>query len=72
MIILGLIQKYKSIFSKGYTPYWSGEVFGVSKIKNTVSWIYIISNLNGEPITGNFQKKVVQKRNNKKNKTIEN
>ena len=64
--MLGLIQKYKNIFSKGYTQYWSEEVFVVSKIKNTVSWIYIVSNLNGEPVTENFHKKELQKTNNKK------
>ena len=30
------ISKYKSIFTKGYTPNWSEEVFVISKIKNTV------------------------------------
>ena len=30
------ISKYKNIFAKGYTENWSGEVFVVSKIKNTV------------------------------------
>ena len=46
------ISKYKNIFAKGYTPNWSEEVFVVSKIKNTVPWTYVISDLNGEPITG--------------------
>ena len=68
--MLGLIQKYKNIFSKGYTQYWAEEFFVVSKIKNTVSWIYVISNLNGEPITGSFHKKKLKKTNKKK--TIEN
>ena len=30
------ISKYKSIFSKGYTPTWSDEIFVVNKVKNTV------------------------------------
>ena len=30
------ISKYKNIFSKGYTPNWSEEVFVIKKIKNTV------------------------------------
>ena len=30
------ISKYKSIFAKRYTPYWSEEVFVISKIKKTV------------------------------------
>ena len=31
------ISKYKNIFTKGYAPNWSEEVFVVSKIKNTIS-----------------------------------
>ena len=49
------ISKYKNIFAKGYTPNWSEEVFVVSKIKNTVSrTYYVVSDLNGEEITGSF------------------
>ena len=47
------ISKYKNIFAKGYTQNWS-EVFVISKIKNTVPWTYVISDLNGEEITGSF------------------
>ena len=55
------ISKYKNIFAKGYTPNWSEEVFVVSKIKNTVPWTYVVSNLNGEEITGSFYEKELQK-----------
>ena len=51
------ISKHKNIFAKGYTQNWSEKVFVVSKIKNTVPWTYVISDLNGEPITGRFDKK---------------
>ena len=51
------ISKYKNIFAKGYTQNWSEEVFVVSKIKNTVPWTYVISDLNCEPITGSFYEK---------------
>ena len=51
------ISKYKNIFSKGYTLNWSGEVFVISKIKNTVPWTYFINDLNGEKITGSFYEK---------------
>ena len=30
------ISKYKNIFTKGYTPNWSEEVFVVNKVQNTV------------------------------------
>ena len=48
------ISKYKNIFAKGYTPNWSEEVFVIKKVKNTVPWTYIISDLNGEEIVGTF------------------
>ena len=47
------ILKYKNIFAKGYTQNWL-EVFVLSKIKDTVPWIYVISDINGESITGSF------------------
>ena len=55
------ISKYKNIFPKRYTQNWSEEVFVVSKIKNTVLWTYVISNLSGQPITGIFMKKNCKK-----------
>ena len=30
------ISKYKNIFTKGYVLNWSGEVFAIKKVKNTV------------------------------------
>ena len=45
----------------GYTPNWSQEVFVVSKITNTVPWTYVVSDLNGEEITGSFYEKKLQK-----------
>ena len=51
------ISKYKNIFAKGYTPNRSEEVFVISKIKNTVPWADVISDLNGKKITGSFYEK---------------
>ena len=48
------ISKYKNIFAKGYAPNWSDEIFVVKKIKNTIPWTYVISDLNGEEIVGSF------------------
>ena len=56
-----MILKYKNIFTKGYTQNWSEEVFVVSKIKNTVPLTYVINDVNGEPITGSFYEKELQK-----------
>ena len=55
------ILKYKNIFAKGYAPNRPEEVFVVSKIKNTVPWRYVISDMNGEPISGGFYEKELQK-----------
>ena len=57
------ISKYKNIFAKGYTLYWSEEVFVIKKVKNTVPWTYVIKDLNGEEITGTFYEKELQKTN---------
>ena len=42
------ISKYKNIFPKGHVPYWSEEVFVITKVKNAVSWTYVISDLKCE------------------------
>ena len=52
-----IISKYKNIFTKEYTPNWSEEVFVIKKVKNTVPWTYVISDLNGEKIAGSFYEK---------------
>ena len=57
------ISKYKNIFAKGYIPNWSEEVFAINKIKKTVPWTYVISDLNGEEIVGTFYEKELQKTN---------
>ena len=63
------ISKYKNIFTKGYTPNWSEEVFVINTIKNTVPWTYAISDLNGEEITRSFYEKEFQKTNQNKFRT---
>ena len=46
-------------------PNWSEEIFFVKKIKSTVPWTYVISDLNGEEIVGSFYEKELQKTNHK-------
>ena len=53
-------QNLKTFFANGYTPNRSKEVFVVSKIKNTVPWTYVVSDLNREEITGIFMKKIAK------------
>ena len=38
------------------THNWSEEVFVIKKVKNTVLWRYIFSDLNSEEIVGKFYK----------------
>ena len=60
-----IISKCKNIFAKGYAPNWSEEVFLVTKVKNTVSWTYVISDLDREEIVGIFCEKELQNTNQK-------
>ena len=53
--------EFQNIKTFWNTPIWSEEVFVVSKLKNTVAWTYVVSDLNGEEITGSFYEKELQK-----------
>ena len=55
------ISRYKNIFSKGYMQNWSEEVFIISKSKNTVTWTYVISDLNFELVTGSSYENELQR-----------
>ena len=46
-------------------PIWSEEVFLIKKVKNTVTWTYVINDLNGEEIIGTFNEKELHKANRK-------
>ena len=56
------ISKY-NIFAKGCTPNQSEEVFVIKKVKNTVRWTYIISDLKREEIVGTLYEKELRKTN---------
>ena len=55
------ISKYKNILAKGCTPNCSEEVFVIKKVKSTVPWTWVISDLIGEEIFGTFYEKELQK-----------
>ena len=55
------ISKYKNVFAKEYVQNWSEEIFIIKKIKNTVSWTYVVNVLNGEKIIGTFYENELQK-----------
>ena len=51
------ISKYKKTFAKGHAPNWWKEVFVISKIKNTVPWVWVIIHLHGEESVETFMKR---------------
>ena len=55
--------KHNNIFAKVYAPIWSEKVFVIKKVKNTVPWIYVISDINVEEIATTFCEKKLQKTN---------
>ena len=57
------ISKYKNIFAKRYTPNWSEEIFVIKEVKNSVTWTYVINDLNDENITRTFYEKEIQRKN---------
>ena len=50
-----------NIFAKGYTPNWSGKIFIVNKINDTVPYTYNLKDLNDEEIVGSFYDQELQK-----------
>ena len=50
-------SKYKHILAKGYTSNCSEETFGTRKVRNTLSWLYEIEDLNDKEIFGMFYEK---------------
>ena len=55
------ISKYKNISAKGYTTYWSEEVFVIKKVKNAEPKTYAINDFTREEIVGIFSKNKLQK-----------
>ena len=53
------------MFAKEYAPNQVKEVFLLKNVKNTFPWTNVISDLNGEEIVGAFNKKELQKTNQK-------
>ena len=51
------ISKHKNVFIKGYVSNCSEEVFVIEKVKNTLPWTYVISDLKGEEIVKIFYQK---------------
>ena len=56
------ISKYKNIIAKRCNQNCSEEVFVVSRVKDTVTRICVISDLNGKSITRSFYEKDCKKK----------
>ena len=56
-----IIPKTKKTFAKGYQTGWTGEIFRVSKLKNTTPQSYVLQDLSSDPITGVFYRQELQK-----------
>ena len=57
------ISNNKNILAKVYISNCSEEVFVIKKVKNTVPWTYVISDLYVDETVGTFSKKELQKTN---------
>lgn len=55
------ISKYKTHFSKGYTPNWSTEIFKIIKVNATNPVTYLVEDMHKEKILGSFYEYELQK-----------
>ena len=60
---IGAIVRILKVFAKGHISNWSEEVFVIKKVKSTVPWTYVISDLKSAEIVGKFYEKEFQKAN---------
>ena len=58
------IHKYKSIFTKGYEPNFTSEVFKIKNVLKGDPNMYVLEDLEGEPIIGKFYEQELSKINN--------
>ena len=55
------ITKKQTVFTKGFLPRWSEELFLISSVQHTDPITYKIKDLNGEEIQGTFYEQELQK-----------
>ena len=55
------ISKARTAFQRGFTPNWSVEIFRVTRILPTTPVTYALRDWNGDPITGTFYGKELQR-----------
>ncbi|KAL4091148.1 hypothetical protein QTP88_025885 [Uroleucon formosanum] len=57
------ISTYKGVFTKGYLPIWSTEIFKIVKINDTLPITYQLQDYIGRPIAGCFYSEEILKTN---------
>ncbi|KAL4104991.1 hypothetical protein QTP88_020266 [Uroleucon formosanum] len=57
------ISTYKGVFTKGYLPSWSTEIFKIVKINDTLPTTYQLQDYTGKPIAGCFYSEEILKTN---------
>lgn len=55
------ISKYKKIFTKGYLPNWTNEVFTIYKIKPTIPKTYILKDDTNNILSGGFYEEEISR-----------
>jgi len=55
------ISVYKGVFTKGYLPNWSTEIFTVIKVNKTTPATFILQDYTGRPISGGFYAEEIRK-----------
>lgn len=54
------LSKYKHIFSKGYTPNWTTEIFRIKSVQRTNPITYLLCDLEGHEINGTIYAEELQ------------
>ena len=55
------ISKFKKVFTKGYLPNWTNEIFTIHEIKPTVPKTYILKDYRGNVLMGGFYAEEISK-----------
>ncbi|XP_073979934.1 uncharacterized protein [Rhodnius prolixus] len=55
------ISKNRTVFSRGFTPNWSAEIFKVVAVRRTIPYTYLLEDMSKQPIQGAFYSQELQK-----------
>lgn len=54
------MSKYKHVFSKGYTPNWTTEIFKIRRVQQTNPITYLLVDIKGRDVLGTIYKEELQ------------